>query len=63
MTEVDLRQLSKAERAALLVAHGWTPTDPRSSNSWRSPDPADTARWSLAAAVRALAEQLGREGR
>lgn len=47
-------QLSKPQRAALLVAHGWTPTNPRSSNSWRSPDLADRAVWSLAAAMREL---------
>lgn len=45
--------MTKRERAEALRAHGWRRVSYRGAQTWRHPDPADRAFYTLAAAYRA----------
>jgi hypothetical protein len=56
--EAAARAMNKSERVYHLKAHGWTRISSGGPQSWRAPQDADHAAYTLAAAIR---RQLDRE--
>ena len=63
-TERIARSLDAQHRAAYLLALGWKSVYCTASAPWRSPDPSDRSRWTMAAATRvAIAAEVKEEAR